>query len=74
MNSDCEINRWTRSGCLACRLKKCFSLGMNPQLIRAQPGKPPSRAIAKLTPCLPKVVYCCFFSSQSHILSFSHYH
>lgn len=35
LNADCVINRHTRGGCSACRLKKCFTLGMNPLLIRS---------------------------------------
>lgn len=58
MNSNCEINQLTRSGCLACRLKKCFTLGMNPQLIRAPMGRTPARSTSKLLPFLPKVLTC----------------
>ncbi|CAF1270899.1 unnamed protein product [Adineta steineri] len=34
LDDNCDITQFTRSGCSACRLKKCFSLGMNPKLIR----------------------------------------
>ncbi|CAF4835500.1 unnamed protein product, partial [Rotaria sp. Silwood2] len=33
-NNNCQITQYTRSTCSACRLNKCFALGMNPQLIR----------------------------------------
>ena len=36
-NNDCPIHKYSRSGCSACRLKKCYALGMNPQLIRSSP-------------------------------------
>jgi hypothetical protein len=32
--NNCIIIQKTRIRCPACRLKKCFSLGMNPKLIR----------------------------------------
>ncbi|CAF1020667.1 unnamed protein product [Rotaria sp. Silwood1] len=32
--NNCKITKETRSICSACRLKKCFILGMNPKLIR----------------------------------------
>ena len=33
-NNNCEITQLTRGNCSACRLRKCFSFGMNPKLIR----------------------------------------
>ncbi|CAF5010107.1 unnamed protein product [Rotaria sp. Silwood1] len=33
-NNHCEITHEKRNLCSACRLKKCFALDMNPQLIR----------------------------------------
>lgn len=45
MENDCEINRFSRGNCSACRLKKCFALGMNPQLIRSVSG--PTKAISR---------------------------
>ncbi|CAF0961525.1 unnamed protein product [Rotaria sordida] len=32
--NNCEITQLTRGNCSACRLRKCFSFGMNPKLIR----------------------------------------
>lgn len=37
-DNKCKITKDTRSLCGACRLKKCFSLGMNPKLIRSPAG------------------------------------
>ncbi|CAF1413111.1 unnamed protein product [Adineta steineri] len=34
LDHECEITKRTRSACAACRLKKCFTLGMNQQLLR----------------------------------------
>ncbi|UJR36653.1 hypothetical protein I4U23_029370 [Adineta vaga] len=39
LENNCEITQITRSGCSACRLKKCFSTGMNSSLIRYIPQK-----------------------------------
>ncbi|CAF1591799.1 unnamed protein product [Adineta ricciae] len=33
-DGNCEITKFTRLGCTACRLKKCFACGMNPEFIR----------------------------------------
>ncbi len=33
-NGNCEITKYTRLGCTACRLNKCFSIGMDPDFIR----------------------------------------
>ncbi|UJR32854.1 hypothetical protein I4U23_020316 [Adineta vaga] len=33
-SGDCEITKFNRLGCTACRLKKCFTIGMNPDFIR----------------------------------------
>ncbi|CAF0915168.1 unnamed protein product [Rotaria sp. Silwood1] len=33
-DNHCEITLLTRGNCSACRLRKCFSFGMNPKLIR----------------------------------------
>jgi hypothetical protein len=35
LNNDCIITPTTRGGCSACRLTKCFVLGMNSDLIRS---------------------------------------
>ncbi|CAF2799522.1 unnamed protein product [Rotaria sp. Silwood2] len=34
--NNCEISQLTRGNCSACRLRKCFSFGMNPKLIRCK--------------------------------------
>lgn len=34
LENNCEITKLTRGACSACRLKKCFLMGMNPKLIR----------------------------------------
>jgi hypothetical protein len=34
LNNKCKITQTTRRDCSACRLKKCFSLGMNQHLVR----------------------------------------
>ncbi|CAF3328351.1 unnamed protein product [Rotaria socialis] len=53
-NNHCEITRLTRGSCSACRLRKCFTLGMNPKLIRCQlknESKPlKSQRLSKPTP------------------------
>ncbi|CAF0990061.1 unnamed protein product [Adineta steineri] len=33
-DGNCKVTKHTRLGCTACRLKKCFSIGMDPNLIR----------------------------------------
>jgi hypothetical protein len=33
-SGNCEITKYTRLGCTACRLNKCFSIGMDPDFIR----------------------------------------
>ncbi|CAF0733242.1 unnamed protein product [Adineta steineri] len=34
LNNDCIITKQTRGACSACRLKKCFTLGMDPKVLR----------------------------------------
>lgn len=62
MDGDCVITQHTRGGCSACRLKKCFALGMNPKLIRSSPQKSTTFTSHQKTPktrseqsCLPQV-------------------
>jgi len=33
MENNCEITKLLRGNCTACRLKKCFALGMDPNLV-----------------------------------------
>ncbi|UJR09463.1 hypothetical protein I4U23_013701 [Adineta vaga] len=35
LDDNCDVSKRSRSGCSACRLKKCFILGMNSKLIRS---------------------------------------
>ncbi len=42
-NNHCEININTRRTCSSCRLAKCFSSGMDAQMIRPSRTKPINR-------------------------------
>ncbi len=33
-DGNCEVTRFTRLSCTACRLNKCFAIGMDPNYIR----------------------------------------
>ena len=54
-DNECIITQRTRSGCSACRLKKCFGLGMNPTLIRSIARKPKSKQKTTNQISLPQV-------------------
>ena len=38
-DQNCHIDKETRSNCLRCRLKKCLTIGMDPQMIRCPPSQ-----------------------------------
>ncbi|CAF0905658.1 unnamed protein product [Rotaria sordida] len=47
-DGDCEVNMLTRKVCKACRLAKCLSVGMNPDLIRKEDLTREKRKMSKL--------------------------
>ncbi|CAF1092494.1 unnamed protein product [Adineta ricciae] len=49
-NDDCEVNMLTRHTCAACRLAKCFSIGMNANLIRKDKRKASIQANYQIVP------------------------
>ena len=56
LDNTCIITQQTRAGCSACRLKKCFDLGMNSNLIRSTFHRSPSKSNDQPTPpLLPSV-------------------
>ena len=71
-NGNCEITKMTRGTCSACRLKKCYELGMNNHSLRRWPSSNRPHPITdnqRSAFLLPKV--CRFFSINLNVSFFS---
>lgn len=55
LENHCDIDQRSRSACSACRLKKCFELGMKSDLIRSPYQGKSAKKMKKADPPAPQV-------------------
>lgn len=68
MENECVINKQTRGLCGACRLRKCFAFGMNPNLIRSVDNQSIKASTSNGLPRVCFKVFIVIFHFEFHCL------